>query len=49
MMVRPGSMENVGARQALHRRRDLAPARGIAHGVILGVLLWLFIFVLWFA
>jgi hypothetical protein len=29
-------------------RRDLAPARGIARGVVLGLLAWLVLLLLWF-
>lgn len=28
--------------------RDLAPARGIARGVVLGLLVWVVLLVLWF-
>ena len=48
MIPRSGSVEGNGTRDGLLRRRDLAPARGIARGVMLGALLWLVLLVLWF-
>lgn len=47
MMPRAVHTEDGTARRQVRRHRDLTPARGIARGVLLGLLVWAVIAVLW--
>jgi hypothetical protein len=47
MMPRTLGTESATARRQTRRHRDLTPARGIARGVLLGLLLWAVLAALW--
>ena len=46
-MPRTLDTESATARRRARRHRDLTPARGIALGVLLGLLVWAAVAVLW--
>ena len=47
MMPRMLNTESGTARRRVRRHRDLTPARGIARGVLLGLLVWAVLAALW--
>lgn len=47
MMPRTLNTASGAARRRVRRHRDLTPARGIARGVLLGLLVWAVLAALW--
>lgn len=47
MMHRTLNTDRGTARRRVRRHRDLTPARGIARGVLLGLLVWAVLAALW--